>query len=72
MTLFYLGCYPRELLLKIKFREEISLISEDTQLCQDIKSSGFEIYKSKRLFLNIFVEIIYLSHFLNYLEPWKM
>ena len=45
----YLGCYPREILMNIKFREEISLISEDTQLCQDIKSSGFEIYKSRKI-----------------------
>ncbi len=45
----YLGCYPREILRDIKFREEISLISEDSQLCQDIKSQGFYIYKSKKV-----------------------
>lgn len=45
----YLGCYPREILMNINFREEISLISEDTQLCQDIKSRGFKIYKSNKI-----------------------
>ncbi len=45
----YLGCFPREILMNIKYREEISLISEDTQLCHDIKSKGFNIYKSKKI-----------------------
>ena len=45
----YLGCYPKKVLAETPFREEISLISEDTQLCQDIISKGYKIYISKNL-----------------------
>ena len=45
----YLGCYPKKVLEETPFREEISLISEDSQLCQDIISKGYLIYMSKKL-----------------------
>ena len=45
----YLGCYPKAVLKEIPFREEISLISEDSQLCQDIIAKGYVIYMSKKL-----------------------
>lgn len=45
----YLGCYPKKVLKETTFREEISLISEDTQLCQDIIARGYVIYMSKNL-----------------------
>jgi len=45
----YLGCYPKAVLKEIPFREEISLISEDSQLCQDIIAKGYIIYMSKKL-----------------------
>ena len=45
----YLGCYPKKVLKETPFREEISLISEDSQLCQDIISKGYLIYMSKKL-----------------------
>ena len=50
------------------FREEISLISEDTQLCQDIIAKGYEIYISKDLKLkykcrnNIFGILSFSEH----------
>ena len=45
----YLGCYPKAVLKEVQFREEISLISEDSQLCQDIIAKGYVIYMSKEL-----------------------
>ena len=45
----YLGCYPKEVLKKVSFREEVSLISEDSQICQDIISKGYKIYISQDL-----------------------
>lgn len=45
----YLGCYPKKILEETPFREEISLISEDSQLCKDIISKGYSIYMSKKL-----------------------
>jgi len=45
----YLGCFPKKILYETPFREEINLISEDTQLCQDIIAKGYSIYISKDL-----------------------
>ena len=47
----YLGCFPKKILDKTPFREEISLISEDSQICQDIISNGYKIYMSKNIVL---------------------
>ena len=38
-----------KILKETLFREEISLISEDSQLCQDIISKGYVIYMSEKL-----------------------
>ena len=40
----YLGCFPKKILEETPYREDVSLISEDTQLCQDIISKGYGIY----------------------------
>lgn len=45
----YLGCYPKEVIKKTLFREDINLISEDSQICQDIIAKGYEIHISKFL-----------------------
>lgn len=45
----YLGCFPKKILYETPFREEVSLISEDTQLCQDIIAKGYLVYISKDL-----------------------
>ena len=45
----YLGCFSKKVLEETPYREEISLISEDSQLCQDIISKGYEIYMSQEI-----------------------
>tara|TARA_B100000242_G_C43049740_1_gene490340 strand:- start:1671 stop:2672 length:1002 start_codon:yes stop_codon:yes gene_type:complete len=45
----YLGCYPKEIIKQTLFREDINLISEDSQICQDIIAKGYEIHISKFL-----------------------
>ena len=45
----YLGCYPKEIIKFTKYREEVNLISEDSQLCQDIISRGYQILISNNL-----------------------
>ena len=62
----YLGCYPKKILQEIPFREEISLISEDSQLCQD-NPKGYSIYMSKNLKLKYLCRQNILS-ILNFLE----
>ena len=48
----YLGCFPRKILLETPYREEVSLISEDSQICYDIISKGYNIYIFQDLKLN--------------------
>ncbi len=45
----YLGCFPTKILKDIGYRDDVSLISEDSQLSQDIISKGYKIYISQNL-----------------------
>ncbi len=45
----YLGCYPKEIIKQTLFREDVNLISEDSQICQDIIAKGYEIHISNSL-----------------------
>ena len=45
----YLGCFSKKVLDTTPYREEISLISEDSQLCYDIISKGYNIYMSQEI-----------------------
>ena len=45
----YLGCFPRKILNETLYREEVNLISEDSQLCKDLISKGYKIFMSEKL-----------------------
>ncbi len=46
-----MGCFPKSILKETPYRDEISLISEDSQLSQDIISKGYKIHISQNLIL---------------------
>ena len=48
----YLGCFPRKILQETLYREDVNLISEDSQICKDLISKGYKIFMSENLNLN--------------------
>tara|TARA_B100000212_G_scaffold279303_1_gene219074 strand:+ start:16808 stop:17818 length:1011 start_codon:yes stop_codon:yes gene_type:complete len=48
----YLGCFETKILKKIKYREDIFLISEDSLLASDYASNNFKLWLSSSLRLN--------------------
>jgi glycosyltransferase involved in cell wall biosynthesis len=63
----YLGCFPKKILEETPYREDVSLISEDTQLCQDIISKGYGIY----IFQDLKLKYLCRDNFLSLIKLFR-